>query len=96
MVQFAQKLTQGTGPGDVQNLPTTTGDELLQNGLNLAYFVGGTIAVIVIIVAGISYATSAGDAGKLTKAKGLILYAIAGLVIILSAFAITNFVIGRF
>ncbi|MFZ2126004.1 MAG: hypothetical protein WAV04_00650 [Candidatus Microsaccharimonas sp.] len=92
LLQFAQKLTPGT---DV-NIPTLTGDELLQNGLNLAYFVAGIIAVIVIIVAGIMYATSSGESGAVTKAKNMILYSIVGLVVIFSAFVITNFVIGRF
>ncbi len=94
LLQFAQKLTQGTGSDDVKNLPTLTGDQLLVNGLNIAYFVAGIIAVITIIVGGIMYATSSGDQANVTKAKNLILFAIAGLIIILSAFAITNFVIG--
>lgn len=92
LLQFAQKLTPGT---DV-DIPTLTGDQILQNGLNLAYFAAGIIAVIVIIVAGIMYASSGGDAGAITKAKNLIVYSIVGIVVILAAFAITNFVIGRF
>ena len=77
-------------------------DGLLQNGLNLTYFIAGVIAVIVIIIGGIMYATSggvvakSGEAGKVQKAKNLILFAVIGLVIIFMAFAITNFVIGRF
>jgi len=95
-LQFAQKLTPGDGTGGTVNVPVIGGDEVLRNGLNLAYFLGGTIAVIVIIVAGIMYVTSHGEAGGITKAKNLILYAVVGLVVILSAFAITNFIIGRF
>lgn len=97
LMKFAEGLlTPGEGPGEINNLPTLSGDQVLQNGLNLAYFVAGIIAVIIIIVAGIMYSTSAGDQARVTKAKNLILYSIAGLVIIMSAFAITNFVIGRF
>lgn len=92
LLQFAQKLTPGT---DI-DIPTLSGDQLLQNGLNLAYFVAGIIAVIVIIVGGIMYATSSGEAAAVTKAKNLILYSVIGLVVIFAAFAITNFVIGRF
>lgn len=77
-------------------VPVVTGDQLFQNGLNLVYFVAGVIAVIVIIVAGIMYAISVGDQSKITRAKTMIIYAVAGLAIILSAFAITNFVIGKF
>lgn len=77
-------------------IPMGTGEELLKNILNIVYFVAGTIAVIMIVVAGLMYTVSSGDAAKITNAKNMILYSIVGLVVILSAFAITNFVIGRF
>jgi hypothetical protein len=91
LVQFAQKLDP-----NALNIPPLTGDQVLQNGLNLAYFVMAIIAVIVIIVAGIMYATSGGDSAAVTKAKNLILYSVVGIVVILAAWGITNFVIGRF
>jgi hypothetical protein len=82
--------------GNVNGIPVLTGEQILQNILNTAYFIMGIIAVIVIIIAGITYATSAGDSAKVTKAKNQILYAVIGIVVILSAFAITNFIIGAF
>ena len=91
LIQFAQRIN-----ANEVGVPTGGGDTLLQNALNLAYFLAGAIAVIVIIVAGIWYVVSSGDAGRVAKAKNLLTYAIGGLVIIVSAFAITNFVIGRF
>jgi hypothetical protein len=91
LLLFAQKLD-----ADTLNIPELTGDQVLQNGLNLAYFAMAIIAVIVIIVAGIMYATSGGDSAAVTKAKNLILYSIVGIVVILAAWGITNFVIGRF
>lgn len=54
----------------------------------------GLVAVIFIIVGGVQYMTSAGDAGKLEKAKKTILYAVIGLIICALAFAIVNFVVG--
>ena len=51
------------------------------------------VAVIVIIFAGVQYTTSAGDTGKVKKAKDSILYGIIGLVIAILAFAIVNFVL---
>jgi len=78
------------------NIPTLTSGEVVTNTLNLAYFLAGIIAVIVIIIGGIMYTTSAGNAGSVTKAKNMILFSVIGLVVILSAFALTNFVIGRF
>jgi hypothetical protein len=95
MKQFLIEAAGLIDPNSV-GVPVLTGDQVLQNGLNVAYFVAGIIAVIVIIVGGIMYSTSAGDQANVTKAKQLILYSVAGLVVILSAWAITNFVIGRF
>ena len=91
LTQFAQKIDAGTS-----GIPTMSGDDLLKNGLNLTYFLAGTIAVITIIIAGIMYTSSSGDAGRVAKAKNLLLYSIVGLVLVLVAFTITNFVIGSF
>lgn len=77
-------------------IPELREDDLLQNGLNLAYYIGGIVAVIVIVIAGFMYATSQGDAGRITRAKGMILYAVIGLGVLFAAFAITNFVIRSF
>jgi len=85
------------GGGGTVNIPTPlTPDQILQNGLNIAYFLAAIIAVIVIIIGGLTYSTSAGNASSVTKAKNMILYAVVGIVVIIIAYAITNFVIGRF
>ncbi len=65
------------------------------NILNGVIGVLGIVAVVVIIIGGISYMTSAGDAGKVKKAKDTILYGIIGLIICALAFAIVNFVISN-
>ena len=91
LLQLAQKIDAPSN-----NIPTMTGDDLLKNALNLTYFLAGVIAVIVIIVAGLMYTTSSGDSGRVAKAKNLLTYAIVGLVVVMSAFVITNFVVGRF
>lgn len=67
----------------------------LHNGLNTAYTWAGIICVIIIIVAGFMYVTSSGDAAKVKKAKDAILGAVIGIIVILMAFAITAFVMGR-
>lgn len=61
--------------------------------LNAVYFWAGAIAVIIVIVAGFLYVTSANNASQVTRAKNAILAAVIGLVIILLAFTITNFAI---
>ena len=61
--------------------------------LNIVYSIIGIIAVVMVILGGISYATSQGDPGKVKKGKDTILYGIIGLVIVIMAFAITQFVL---
>lgn len=85
------------GSGDAEvNIKRLTAEEVLKNGLNIAYMLAAIIAVVMIIIGGILFTTSAGDSGNITKAKNMILYSVIGLVVIISAYAITYFVIGRF
>lgn len=88
-------ITPGTGDGEV-NIPHGDANDLFNGVLTLVYFVAGVTCVIVIVVAGILYALSEGDATKVKTAKNAVLYAVAGLVIVMMAFVITQFVIGRF
>lgn len=55
----------------------------------------GIVAVVIIIVGGVQYMTSSGDAAKVKKAKDTILYGVIGLIICVLAFAIVNFVVGN-
>jgi hypothetical protein len=63
---------------------------------NVLLFVIGAISVIMIIIGGLRYVISGGDASKVSAAKNTILYAVVGIVIALLAYAIINFVIGSF
>ena len=60
---------------------------------NTILYIVGIIAVIMLIIGGIRYVISGGDAKKVTDAKNTVLYAIIGLIISFLAFAIVNFVI---
>lgn len=95
LANLAATLVDG-GTGSDVNIPALSGNDVVHNALNIAYSLGATIAIIVIIIGGITYATSAGESGGITKAKNMILYAVIGLVVIIAAFAVTNFVITRF
>ena len=77
-------------------VPQINADDLVRNGVNLAFYVAGIVAVIVIIIAGIMYTTSLGDSGRVTRAKNMILYSVIGLVVLTASFAITNFVMSQF
>ncbi len=53
-----------------------------------SFAIGGILAAIVLMAGGLIWLTSAGDSGKVTKAKEIILGSITGLVILFSAFII--------
>ena len=63
--------------------------------LNAIIGVAGIVSVIWIIIGGVTYMTSSGDAAKVKKGKDTILYACIGLIICALSFAIVNFVIAN-
>ena len=67
-------------------------DDIVLAVVNWLLFAVGVISVIMLIVGGIKYATSAGDSNKVTSAKNTIMYAIIGLAVAVLAFAIVGFV----
>ena len=67
--------------------------EIVQSILNWIFGIIGIVAVVMIIIGGFNFMTSAGDPGKVKKGKDTILYGIIGLVVALLAFAIVNFVL---
>jgi hypothetical protein len=75
--------------------PLTTTNGVLHKLTTLVAIIAGAAAVIVMVAAGITYISSQGDPEKTKKAKNAILYAVAGLVIIVLGQAIINFVIGK-
>lgn len=82
------------GSPDSLGIPTNNAStDALSSILNTVYFFAGAIAILMLVLAGINYANSGGDTNKLTKAKNTILGTVIGIIIILSAFLITNFVI---
>ncbi len=66
---------------------------MIKTIINGIIFAVGMVAVVMIILGGVSYATSQGDPGKVKKGKDTIMYGIIGLVISILAFAIINFVL---
>jgi len=80
---------QGTGVPD--SLFGDTG--IITTITNVLLFVAGGLAVIMIIIGGLRYVTSAGNASSVTAAKNTILYAIVGLVVAFLAYAAVNFVL---
>ena len=83
------RIANGCDNNTKDQLPT-----VIQKILNSIILVTGTIAVIFIIIGGIHFMTSSGDAAKVKKAKDTILYACIGLIICALSFAIVNWAVG--
>jgi tellurite resistance protein TehA-like permease len=68
---------------------------VLEVVLNILSFIAGVIAIIMLIIAGLKYITSQGDAGKAASARNTIIYALVGAVIVVFAQIIVRFVIDK-
>lgn len=75
------------GGGDVR----TTAARLI----NVALGFLGIIAIVIVLIGGFKYMVSGGSEEKTAEARKLIVSGIIGLAIILSAWAITSFVISQ-
>lgn len=90
----AECAQQGVNAGGGAGQGTV--DVKIKDIVNLLLFVVGIIAVIMIVIGGLRYVLSGGDASAVSAAKNTILYAVVGLVVAILAYAIVNFVISSF
>ena len=99
---FAQGVSEGISGGASTAKGNNQPDKLEgQEGIfkkvtDVLLFLAGAVAVIVLIIGGIRYVISSGDSGQVQSAKNTILYAVVGLVVVIMAYAIVNFVINQF
>jgi hypothetical protein len=75
----------GLGGGDVRIV--------IGNIISAALTLLGIIAVLLMLYAGFTWMTAGGNEEKVTTAKRTILYAVIGLAIIMTSYAITRYVI---
>lgn len=88
-LKTGEDLSSCTGIGAKGDSLLTTVNKII----NIVIGVVGFAAVAMTIYGGVQYTTSAGDPGKVKKAKDTIMYGIVGLVVAILAFAIVNFVL---
>ncbi len=85
------EVNEGAGlGGDASSLTTTMGSLI---AVLLGFL--GVIVLILIIYAGLLWMTAAGNEDNVKKAKSILLNSVIGLVILLSAYAISSFVIDQ-
>lgn len=67
-----------------------------QSIINTALYIVGILAVAMIIFAGLRYIMSGGNAKRVEQSKQILIYSVTGLIVALLAYAIVNFVLGKF
>ena len=78
------------------DLPSDELTDILENAINWGAGILSFICVIVIIIAGILWATSGGDDEKQTNARKMLIAALVGLAIALAAYILVNVVMSEF
>jgi hypothetical protein len=69
---------------------------VVANAVKILLAVAGSLAIIAIIAAGIYFVISTGDAGRIKRAKDILINTVVGLVIIITAYAVVMFISGGF
>ena len=72
-----------------------TVNDLIKQIIEVLSVIIGVTAVIMIMVGGFKYITSAGDSNNISSAKNTILYALVGLVVVALAQLIVKFVLSK-
>lgn len=70
--------------------------KMIVNVINILLYIIGVIAVIMIIIGGVRYTVSNGNASQIKEAKDTIIYAVVGLVVAMVAYGIVNLVVIAF
>lgn len=96
MMMAAPAMAALTGP----SAPTAAGGfsdltTSINTIFNFVIVLGAVVFVILFLVGGIQYLTAAGNEEATGKAKRLLVDAIVGLVLVLAAWAIGNFILDR-
>ncbi len=73
-------------------LPSSETKKLIENVKNLVFVVAAVLALYFLVMAGMSYVTSGGNAEKAKKATQTIVFACVGLFIILMSYTIITWV----
>ena len=90
------KGSGGVWAGGKCTYPAGTNSDLsgfIKNIVNILLYVVGAVAVLMLVIGGLRYVLSGGDASQTKAAKDTILYSIIGIIVAFAAYAIVNFVL---
>ena len=84
-------------PSDIgYDNPIKSPDTAFANILTIVYAWAGIVAVLVLVIASYLFVTSRGDPAQMKRSKDAIRGAVVGLIVVILAFTITQFILGRF
>lgn len=92
----ADQIETGIDDVDPEAGEGATLQEQIRVVVNILLFLLGAIAVVMIVIGGIRFATANGDQSAVTSAKNTILYAVVGVIVAIMAYAIVNFILDQF
>ncbi len=82
-------------PKDASGNPIALNQSTLETVLKVVFGFAGGVALVFVVLGGLKYINSLGNAQNVAKAKDTILYAIIGLIVCILGYAIVGFVITR-
>lgn len=94
----AEPVNPGQGPIDLPPVQGTLGaprhliTTLVETLLPVAIGLAGFLAVIVIVISGIQFATSSGNPEGAAAARGRLVFALVGFIVIIMAYALTRII----
>ena len=96
MIELLEQFADGKEEVNaaLNTLPSANTDNVLTNVMNVILYAAGVVAVVMVIMSAIQITTSAGDASKVSKAKKTLIGSVIGIIVVVLAYAIVNFVIG--
>lgn len=81
---------------DTSPLPHVSADDArIATIISVIAAITGSIALLIVVVAGFKYVTSRGNPDAIAKAKNTIIYAAVGLLVSVSAYTIVAFTISN-
>lgn len=84
----------GSTSRNLNKLNLSSPSALIGRLIRVAVGIIGTIALIIFIYAGLVWMTSRGDSGKAESSRSMLLWASLGVVVVLSSYAIVDFIFG--
>lgn len=100
LAQSKNEVCQGIGlatgsTGCATPAGTPSVNSTVKSAINILSFIVGVISVVMVIIGGLKFITSSGDAANVSSARNTIIYAVVGLVVVALAQVIVRFVLDK-